>query len=77
LGQLGNIKSAFVDTHNELQEMGRINPGNEVFQVLRVTPKVEIGKSGENNEIMRRRIWVRQFRVEFKADDAKVLKLGC
>jgi len=34
--------------YNELHEIGRMNPGNEVLQVLDETPKVEIGKSRED-----------------------------
>jgi len=56
LRQLGNIKDAFTDIDNEVHEMGCMNPGNQVFQVLDGIPEVEIGKSGENNEIIQRRI---------------------
>jgi len=61
--------------------MGCMNPGNKVFQVLDETPAAEIGKSGENDESMWRRIWARQFQVGFTTDsitrDTKVLELGC
>jgi len=62
--------------YNELHEIWRMNPGNEVLQVLDETPEVEIGKSRENN---RRKICAPQFWVKCnsKASDIKILELGC
>jgi len=67
----------------KLLEMKYMDPGNEVFHVLDETPEVEVevGKSGENNEIERRGILTLQFwvgcRMDWKAVDVKVLELGC
>jgi len=71
-----------IGMYNEIHEIGCMNPGNEVFQVLDEQPEAEVGKSGENNEILRRRrIYARQLQegpiTDSFAVDIKVLELGC
>jgi len=73
----------------ESLEMRCMDPGHEVFHVIDETPKVEVGKSRENNEaeierengIEERGVCTDQFWVGFsmgwKAVDIKVLELGC
>jgi len=77
LGQLWDIQGVSVsEIYIEFLEVRCVDPGNEVFHVLDESPKVEVGKSGENNE--RRGISTRQFQEGFRmAADIEVFKLGC
>ena len=49
LGQLGDIEDRLRERHDELPEDGRIDPRNEVFQILARTIEFERCKRTEND----------------------------
>ena len=49
LGQLGDIEDRLTERYDELPEDGRIDPRNEVFQILARTTEIEPCKRTENN----------------------------